>query len=240
VGELVMAELTIKAFKRDIIGNNSSYKLKQQGRIPGVLYGPDYETVNVSLDGKKILSIINKPKLRNAIFSVELENEDKPVRVLLKEIQTDPVKNRLLHVDLYAISADKEMTLVVPVKLTGHPIGLDKGGLLEQQMREVEIKCLPDKIPEFIEADVSNLDMGFNLHLSDIEFPEGVVPVTELKRTVAVITEPESEEKLEALEEGLTEGAVAAEPLEEGEEPIEGEETTEETSKESADEDLEK
>jgi large subunit ribosomal protein L25 len=188
-----MEQLSLSARKRNILGNNASFKLKKEGKVPAEIYGNSVENVSLELDGREILSIINNKKATNAIIDLKIEGEDEARKVILKDYQTDPVRNRLLHVDLYQMDMNKEVSIVVAVKLTGTPKGIKNGGLLEQIMREVEVKCLPSNFPENIEVDVSGLDVGENLHLRDVSFPEGVKPITELKRTVAVVVEPETE-----------------------------------------------
>ena len=126
--------------------------------------------------------------MSNAIIDLTIEGETAARKVILKDYQTDPVKNKLLHIDFYEISMDKPMTVTVALQLTGKPIGVAEGGVLEQQLREVQIKCLPDRIPEFIDVDVSALNIGDNLALENVKAPEGIKILTDKKRTVAVIT----------------------------------------------------
>ncbi|MBP7652265.1 50S ribosomal protein L25 [Candidatus Dependentiae bacterium] len=206
-----MKQLSLTATKRDIIKKNASYKLKTEGRIASVIYGPGKPNVNISVPGRNVLSIINNPSLSNAIIDLTIEGESAPRKVILKDYQTDPVKNKLLHIDFYEISMDKPMTVTVAIQLTGKPIGLAEGGILEQQLREVQIKCLPDRIPEFIEVDVTALNIGDNLALENVKVPEGIKILTDKKRTVAVVTVVK-EEVVETAAAG--EGAVPAEGAE--------------------------
>ncbi len=199
-----MKQLNLMAAKRDKVKTNASYKLKVNGRVPAVMYGPGKPNMNLSLPVRETLAIINDESATNAIINLTIEDDNSNKKVMLKDFQVDPVKNKLLHVDLYEISMDKEMFATVPLHLAGKPKGLIEGGILEQKMREVEIKCLPDRIPEFIEADVSGLDVGDNLHLADVIIPEGIKVVTDLTRTVAVVTVVKEESAAPA------EGAEAA------------------------------
>ncbi len=142
---------------------------------------------------------------------------------MIKEIQVDPVKQTILHVDFYAISMDKKISLEVPITLTGTAVGVSEGGILQQVRRTLEISCLPDRIPEALEIDVSNLAIGDSLHVSDLEIPEGIEVLAEERLTVVTVVPPTKVEEIEPeiLEE------------EEGEE-VEEEEVTE--TKEEGDE----
>ena len=206
-----MSQVVINAEKRDLIKKNASFKLRQEGKIPAVVYGNGIESLSLSLNGKEIIAIINNKEVKNAIIDLSVEGISDVKKVILKDFQTDPVNNRLLHVDFYEFSANKEMTVTIPIKLIGKAKGLAFGGILEQIMRDVEIKCLPVNIPKEIEVDITDLDVGDNLHLNKVTFPEGITPVTELRRTVAVITEPENEEKAVSAEEEEVEEEVISE-----------------------------
>ena len=202
-----MKQLSLTAMKRDKVKTNTSHKLKKEGRVPAVMYGPGKPNMNLSLNTRDVLEIINDESATNAIINLTIENDNIQRKVMLKDYQVDPVKNKLLHVDLYEISMDKEMTVTVPIHLVGRPKGLADGGILEQKIREVEIRCLPDRIPEYIEVDVSALGIGDNLHLSDVKFSDDIKVLTDLSRTVAVVTIVEEEKP--AAEEGAVEGAEA-------------------------------
>ncbi len=204
-----MKQINLTVNKRSIVKKNASFKMRQKECVPGIIYGPQKENITVTLPGKPILAIINDKSNVNCIINITFEDDPAIKKmVMLKEYQTDPVKNRLLHVDLYEISMDREMNVTIPIKITGKPKGAILGGILEQSLREVEIKCLPGSIPELVEADVTELDLGDSLHLSSVKFPEGVKVVTDLKRTVAVVTVPKEEEAAKPAE-GAAEGAAA-------------------------------
>ncbi|HPG29762.1 MAG TPA: 50S ribosomal protein L25 [bacterium] len=214
-----MKQLSLTAAKREVVKKNASYKMKTEGRIAAVLYGPGKENMNISVSGRGVLSIINNPSMSNAIIDLAVEGEPAPRKVILKDYQTDPVKNKLLHIDFYEISMDRPMTVTVALQLAGKPVGVAEGGVLEQQLREVQIKCLPDRIPEFIEVDVSALNIGDNLALENVKVPEGIKILTDKKRTVAVITIVKEEvvETVAAVEgEAVAAEGEAAAPAAEG------------------------
>jgi len=143
---------------------------------------------------------------------------------MIKEIQVDPVKQNILHVDLYAISMDKKISVEVPITLTGTAVGVsDEGGILQQVSRTLEISCLPDRIPEAFELEVTALAIGDSLHVSDLEIPEGVDVLVEDELTIASVVPPTKVEEIEP------------EVLEEEEEGEEVDEEAEAETKEEGD-----
>ena len=136
---------------------------------------------------------------------------------MIKEIQVDPVKQNILHVDLYAISMDKKISVEVPITLTGTAVGVsDEGGILQQVSRTLEISCLPDRIPEAFELEVTALAIGDSLHVSDLEIPEGIDVLVEEQLTIASVVPPTAVEEIEpeVLEEEEEEGEEVDEEAE--------------------------
>jgi len=160
----------------------------------------------------------------NVLIDLRIEDgkSKKSHRAMIKEIQADPVKGTILHVDLYAISMDKKIDLEIPIALTGTPAGVNEGGILQQVTRTLEVSCLPGQIPDSIELDVSSLDIGDSLHVSDLKIPEGVDVLVEEQLTIATVVPPTKVEEIEPEileEEELEEGEeVEAEPVAETEE----------------------
>jgi large subunit ribosomal protein L25 len=135
---------------------------------------------------------------------------------MLKELVIDPVKSTCVHADFYEISMDKEITVDIPVRLVNTPIGVTNGGFLQSVRREITVSCLPDKLIDHLEIDVSGLDIGDSVHIRDIALPEGIACVEEGNLTVAVVSAPgggveatpegEIEEETAASQEGSAEG----------------------------------
>jgi large subunit ribosomal protein L25 len=153
-------------------------------------------------------------------LQIESEKGSETKIVMLKELQTDPINDTYIHADFYEISMEKELTINIPIRLINTPVGVTNGGILQHVRREMTISCFPDKLIEYIDADVSGLDIGETLHISDISFPDGITSMLEDHLTIAVVNAPTV--------------AAAEEELEEEEEEIEGEEK--ETDKETEDE----
>jgi large subunit ribosomal protein L25 len=220
---------TIEAEAREDFGKNASRRLRHAGRIPGVVYGGGGQAIPLTVDPKRVSQVLHSESGHNTVLTLEIKGRA-PARVLLCDWQLEPVKGSLLHVDMLRISADTRLKLKVPIQLKGEPYGVKtEGGVLEVILREVELECLPDDIPEHITVDISNFKIGSALRVSDLPVAERAKILTDPTRMVAHVVAPRAEE---VKAEGAVEGAEAAEPEvirkgkgeEEGEEVKEGKE----------------
>ena len=216
---------TIEAEPREDFGKNASRRLRHAGRIPAIVYGGGGQAIPVTLDPKLVAPILHSDSGHNTVITLEIKGRA-PARVLLSDWQVDPVHGDLLHVDMFRISADTRLKLKVPIHLKGEPFGVKtEGGVLEFILREVEIECLPDAIPEHLTVDISDYKIGRSLRAGDLPLGDRVRLLTDATRMVAHVIAPRTEEK--AAE--VIEGVEAAEPevirkgkAEEGEEAEEG------------------
>jgi large subunit ribosomal protein L25 len=226
------ANLTVQS--REDSGKGVARKLRQEGRIPGVLYGPGAEPEKISVDRRSIALLIEGAGKGNTILNLDIEGREKQEEILAlpKEVQHHPVTEELVHVDLLRISLDRAITTTVPIHLEGTPVGVKSGGVLEQQLRNLEIHCLPTDIPEMIEVMVENLDIGDTLHVSDLTIPAGVTVLSDLKTAIAVVESPAKLAAAQAVEEPETE-AEGEEEAAEGEEAEGAEEGKEEETEKS-------
>jgi len=164
-------------------------------------------------------TLLKSTSSENVIFQLQIESERgrENKTVMLKELQTDPIKPVYYHADFYEISMDKEITLNVPVHLVGTPAGASKGGILQHVKRDLAVSCLPGNIVEFLDVEVSALDIGDAVHVRDIVLPAGLKTAEEGDITIAVVTAPHVvAEKVEEVVEGeKAEEAAAEEPKEE-------------------------
>jgi len=167
--------------------------------IPAVFYGPEVDPVNLSLNYRDLEKLIRTGAGENVIIDLEIETGESTLshRAMLKEIQVDPVKQTILHVDLYEISMDKKIEVEVPITLTGTAMGVSEGGILQQVSRTLEISCLPDNIPDSFELDVTELNIGDSLHVSDLKIPEGIEVLVDEELTVATVVPPTKIEEIE-------------------------------------------
>ncbi|MBM7557208.1 50S ribosomal protein L25 [Halanaerobacter jeridensis] len=217
--------LELDAEVREGNGKASVKQLREQGIVPGVLYGRDRETVSVKAEATEVEDVLGG----NAIIDLTLD-DGSTQPVMVKEVQRDVITRDLLHIDLYQIALDEDIIVDVPVEVVGQAEGEREGGLLNQILREVEIECLPTDIPEKIEVDVSELGIGDSVDVSDLDVGEDIDVRVDASETVATVVLPdELDEEEEEEEEELEEPEVIGEEPEEGEEELEeGEEGEEE------------
>jgi large subunit ribosomal protein L25 len=147
---------------------NHARRVRVQGLIPAVVYGAGQESVAVTVDPKVITKILYSDSGHNTIFDLTIEGSG-ATKAMIVDWQNEPIKGKLLHIDLKRIAMDKAMRVSVPVQLVGVPAGVkNSGGILSQVMHEVEIECLPGDIPGHIDVDVSSLDLHGAIHISDL------------------------------------------------------------------------
>jgi large subunit ribosomal protein L25 len=209
-------------------GRKAADALRDAMRVPCVMYGPEVdENVHFSIDELEFEKILSESKRQ--ILNITVDGEE--YKTLLKEVEFHPLTDRPVHADFYVMAEDHKVTLSVPIKLEGTPVGVTEGGgRIFQPMHILRIRVKPELIPGAYTVDISELEIGDSLHVRDLEL-EGIIPLDDLGRTLVTIRPPKSEALLtsslvteEPAEEELEEGEEA---LEEGEEVAEGEEAEE-------------
>jgi large subunit ribosomal protein L25 len=203
-----MAMLSLKSARRSEVGKGVARKLRTDGRIPAVYYGRGEEPIPLIVTLRELQEVIERAEGSNVIVDLKVEGDAGADRkALIREIQRDPVAGSILHLDLQHISLTERIVVEVPIVLLGTPIGVkDGGGILEHLLREVEVECLPTDIPSKLEVEVSGLNIGDSLHVSDLK-AERVVIKTEADRAIAAVVPPTILEEVKPAEE-----AVPAEP----------------------------
>ncbi len=193
-----METVALNVRAREETGKGVARSLRRQAQLPAVFYGRGIQPVPLAVKAGEVDKVISSAAGENVLIDLNIERggSTQSHRAMIKEIQVDPVKQTILHVDFYAISMDEKISLEVPVTLTGEAVGVSEGGILQQVRRSIEINCLPDRIPEAFELDVSNLAIGDSLHVSDLEVPEGVEVLAEERLTVATVVPPAKEEEI--------------------------------------------
>ena len=218
----------MKALDRADTGKGAAVKMRAEGRTPAVVYGKDMEARSLSLDTQDTEYLFQRIAVENTIVKLLIEGEDEPMETLIREIQTHPHKAGVLHVDFLRIQKGVAVEVEIPVSLEGMPVGVkEQGGILEQVINEIRVKCIPSKIPEVISLDVTGLAVGDSLHVYDVDLGEGVDLLVESDRTICSVQIPkvlEVEEEEEELEGELEEGEELPEGEEAAEAP-EGEDT---------------
>ncbi len=212
-----MKSITIKGSKRESVGKVSTKALRNAGKVPCVLYGGD-QAMHFSADELSFSKLVYTPNVYTA--TIELENGDK-FKAILKDIQFHPVSDKILHIDFYQLSEDKEVTMDIPIRLIGNSPGVMVGGNLRNPYRTLKVRAIPANLPDFINADISTLKIGDKTLVSDLAtgdfkilHPDNTV-VVQVRVSRLTIEEEEDEEGEEG-EEGAegtegAEGAAAAE-----------------------------
>ncbi len=208
-----MANRIVEADNRSEFGKGPAGRLRRSGKLPGIIYGRS-ETMPITLDEHGFYQTF-KQISESTIITIRTPGKD--VDVLLKDYDEDLATGHLRHVDFYAIESGQLLRANVPIHLTGAAPGVREGGVLQSQIHEVEVECFPKDIPEYFELDISGLQVGDALHVSDLPDLEGVKVLNSEDQTIALVamTREEVEEEVEEEEvegeEGLEEGAEAGE-----------------------------
>ncbi len=204
---------------RNSSGKGPARQLRAQGKVPGVFYGAStdgpIEPFAIEVDVKALKAALDPVRRQNTVISVTIEEGGKSVRTLsalLKEYQLHPLRREVTHVDLLAIDPTKEVVASVPLEFTGKAKGVIDGGLLHTVMRAIDVRCKPADIPIKLPLDVSPLEIGDVLHVSDIPLPAGVVSVTGGREAVISMVAPEVEKAPAADAAAATPEAAAAAP----------------------------
>ena len=208
-------------------GKGSARKLRSTGKLPAILYGPETDTIMLTLDCTELEKTLKGKSAESVLLNLRIDSGKKgqSKKVMIKEVQRDPVKRDYLHVDLFEISLKKELEVDIPIHLVNTPIGVSEGGgILQHVRREVKVSCMPDDLVDKIDVDVSDLDIGQSLHIGDISFPSGLKSLEDVDVTVLTVVAP----RVDEVEEEEVEGEeVEEERVEEteGEEPKSEEES---------------
>ena len=215
-----MAQYTLAARVRNEKGKQAAKKLRRENRIPAIFYGPGTASLMLTVDAHELDMIMKKKTGENVIIGLQIES-DKGTdsrTVIMKELHSDPIKSDYLHADFYEISMDKELLVDIALHFINTPKGVTSGGILQPIRREIAVSCLPDKLVDFIEVDVSELEIGQSLHVEEITLPDGIKTLLDPGLTVVTVIAPT---------------IAAAEPVaeEEVEVEAEAEEDTEKTEK---------
>jgi large subunit ribosomal protein L25 len=202
-------EYKVQAKMRLGRGKNDARRARRDGMVPITVYGGGAETVAAVAPLRDLAAILRSESGRNTIFTIDVDGAGVS-EVMFHDRQIDPIKGRLIHADLTRLVKGQKIEVTVPLHLTGEPIGVkEKQGVLEQILREIEIRCEPRQIPDSFDLDVSNLDVHDVLHVSDIPVSEGVEILTDAELVIATV--------------GITREEVEAVVPVEGEEPAEPE-----------------
>jgi len=210
--------IELKTNIRTTTGNGPARVLRQAGQIPAVLYGPGTESVLLSVNISDIDMVLKKGRIGQALLNLVIPDngETSTKTVMVKELQLHPVSRNFLHIDFYEVAMDRKIMVNVPVTTTGKAKGVEVGGIMQIIRRALEVQCLPLDVPESIEIDITDLDIGDSIHVGDISLQSEIEFVGDENLTVVTIVTPKIEEEEEPVEEEEEEGEAAI--AEEGEE----------------------
>ncbi len=219
-----MKEISIAANSRQTVGKGPARQSRLEGKIPAVVYGPETTPLSVYVAEREFRAAMKAAAGSSSIFTLNIDG--KPNKVLVREIQRDPVSSRMLHVDFHAISMTKPINLSIPVHITGVSKGVkSEGGIQNLVLRELEISCLPTNIPDFVSVDVSELGIGDSIHVRDLSIPN-VTVLEDKDSTVVTISAPTvikvEAPTAEAVAEAEAAAAAAAAPGAAGASPAAG------------------
>ena len=209
-----MKVIELNAAVRTTVGNGPARALRRDGRIPAVLYGPGTQPVMLSVQMNALEKALKHGKFGQAIFNLAMDSANESTKtVMIKELQSHPLTGNYLHADFYEVDMNRKITVSIPVIPTGKAKGVEDGGVLQIIRRELDVICLPMQIPQSIEIDISDLDIGDSVHVKDIPAREGVEIAFDVNFTVITVVAPKSDER--------TAGEGAEEAEAEGAEPVE-------------------
>src|SRR5580765_1002499 len=202
-------DITVRATKREGRGKNDARRARREGMVPVSVYGGEGGSVAALAPIRELAAILRSESGRNTIFTIDIDGVGAS-EVMFHERQVDPVRGRLIHADLTRLVKGQKIEVTVPLHLEGEPYGVkEKQGVLEQVVREIEIRCEPRLIPDSINVDVSHLDVHDVLHVSDLKVGEGIEILEDPDSVIATV--------------GIVKEEVAAVVAVEGEEPAEPE-----------------
>jgi len=201
---------TLEAQPRTSGNKNAARRVRQDGKIPAVVYGAGQDSLPVAVDPRQVTRILNSETGHNTIFDLALDGAK--TKAMIVDWQYEPIKGKLLHIDVKRIAMDKKLAVMVPIELVGEPAGVKtQGGILEQMLREVEVECLPADIPSHIDVDVTELVFGKVLRVADLPHSDKLKFLTDENQPVAHVTTVK-EEVVATPEAVAAEAAAPAEP----------------------------
>lgn len=195
-----METIEIQIEPREPGGKGKARRLRVEGKLPGIFYGPKAAPVPLALNKGEFLSRVagleGSRLIRIKSSSPLLANRV----ALVKEMQLDPVTGEVLHADFYEVDLAEKIRVKVPLHFVGKAEGVVRGGILQPIVREIEVECLPMEIPEYLDVDVSSLDIGHSLHITDLSMPERVEAIFETDFTLVTVVPPTAEEEAKPAE----------------------------------------
>jgi large subunit ribosomal protein L25 len=204
-----MAELTLEVSRREDGGKNVARRYRTSGKVPAVVYGGHRDPVAIIVDRKTVSELIHKSEHGvRSIFLLKMAGTEQQRHAMIKDIQIDPISRRMTHIDFVRVTMDEKVRVTVPVQINGTAIGVKEGGILDWQIRELHIECLPGAIPDSVGVDVSALGSHDYIRVSDLQLPGDLKVLDDPDRVVVGVTHA----KVEAEAVPVEAAAVPVEP----------------------------
>ena len=201
-----MAEITLEVSRRENTGKEQAKKLRRDGKVPAVVYGGHREPVAITVDRKAVSELIQKSEHGiRSIFLLKMADSDQQRHAMIKDLTINPISRKMTHIDFVRVVMDEVIRTTVPVHIVGTSIGVKEGGLLDFQVRELHVECLPNAIPDAIDVDVTELAHHEYVRVKDLKLPEGVKVLEDAERVVVGVTHA----KVEVADVTAAETAVA-------------------------------
>lgn len=181
-------ETKLIAERRSDAGKGVARKLRAAGKVPAVLYGQGVDPTPLTVDSRDLIHLLHSSAGSNVLVDLVVDGEEH--LAIPREIQRDHIHSRFVHVDFLAVSRTQTITVSVPVHETGDAVGVREGGVVEHHLREVQIECLPQDVPDQIVIDITDVELGDMVHVSDLEAPKGVTILTNLEDAVLSVVPP--------------------------------------------------
>jgi large subunit ribosomal protein L25 len=203
-----MAEVTLEVSRRENTGKEQAKKLRRDGKVPAVVYGGHKEPVAITVDRKAVSELVQKSEHGiRSVFLLKMAGSDQQRHAMIKELTINPISRKMMHIDFVRVVMDEKIKVTVPVHHTGTAAGVKEGGLLDFQVRELHVECLPNAIPDSIDVDVTSLGHHDYFRIKDLKLPEGVKVLDDPERVVIGVTHARAE-----VSDATADAAAVAEP----------------------------
>ena len=189
-----MAEVTLEVTRREQTGKEVAKKLRREGKVPAVVYGGHRDPVAITVDRKAVSELVQKSDHGiRSVFLLKMAGTDQQRHAMIKDVTIDPISRKMIHIDFVRVLMDEKVRVTVPVHLNGTAIGVKEGGLLDFQVRELHVECMPNAIPDSVEVDVAPLGSHDYYRIKDLKLPEGVKVLDDPERVVVGVTHARAE-----------------------------------------------
>ena len=204
-----MAEVTLEVTRRELTGKEVAKKLRRDGKVPAVVYGGHRDPVAITVDRKSVSELLKKSEHGiRSVFLLKMADIDQQRHAMIKALTINPISRKMTHIDFVRVVMDEMVKVTIPVHIVGMAIGVKEGGLLDFQVRDLHVECLPNAIPDTIDVDVTALAHHEYIRVKDLQLPEGVKVMDDPERVVVGVTHA----KVEVADTAAADAAAVVEP----------------------------